>query len=372
MVLSGASSLLSCCLLTSLRASLRLSTWPRHSCFFFGQSNALEVATRTLAMHVPAARLGNVALLGALGGRTIHFIGDSVLRQLCQAVMCRLRHHLLHDGTAWWDPMKRRHPALDYKGMCPFSNARHCEMRSGCAVFGLAGTSAGRGTVPSSASLSICYSKEERLGWEGLHSAIRRLTSQSAPATAPVGKIKGGAPRSKGPVHLVVSSGHHHPPSESLYSALLRQWGGTNDSMALGHRSAFIAAARRSSHDPPVRILFQQAEPQHFPTADGGFYTGGQGRTARLQQCEPLDAASIGRRVGTLERALVLPYLVQIQGGVLETNTASEAAWWAHTYAAPTPSGNSDCTHWCMPGLPDVWATMLLEQLARDNVVQQP
>ena len=123
-----------------------------------------------------------------------------------------------------------------------------------------------------------------------------------------------------------------------------------------------------------VRVprIANSTEPQHFPTADGGFYTGGQGRTARLQQCEPLDAASIGRRVGTLERALVLPYLVQIQGGVLETNTASEAAWWAHTYAAPTPSGNSDCTHWCMPGLPDVWATMLLEQLARDNVVQQP
>ena len=89
----------------------------RHSCFFFGQPNADDVARRALSLldggNASSSGGGGgdgdtAAVLAALGGHTIHFIGDSVLRQLAQATMCRLRRHLVHDGILWWDPMKRR------------------------------------------------------------------------------------------------------------------------------------------------------------------------------------------------------------------------------------------------------------------------
>ena len=371
----------------------------RHNCFFFGQPNAGEVARRALGMlgttnRTSRSSSSTASLLAALRGRRIHFVGDSVLRQLCQAVMCRLRSYLVHDGTNWWDPMKRRHPALDYKGMCPYAQARHCEMRYGCATFAArtssststggqrkGGTSGGAqqevGAHESTHErpLTICYVKEERLGWEGLIGALRKVTpAVPSGETRTIGargkdahrSIRGTAPHS--PDVLVVSSGRHHSPIESLHAALWRQWGGTNDSSVATQRANFHSAfreallARERAQLPPLQLLFQQAEPQHFPTADGGFDSSSRGKSIGLRQCTPLQ--TLGAGVGLLERQLVLPYLSAMGAQVLETNALSEGAWWAHTYSAPTPSGNSDCTHYCMPGVPDVWASLLLGQLA--------
>lgn len=286
--------------------------------------------------------------------------------------------------------MKRRHPALDYKGMCPFEGARHCEMRSGCATFAAgagagaetgAGAAAGsRGhaqaasapvsTASSKSSakvksivLTICYQKEERLGWEGLSNAVRKVPAAATPAKDRVHQAA--------PVHLVVSSGHHHPLTESLHAALKRQWGGTNEAAALAARASFLRAlaARGPAKQPPLRVLFQQAEPQHFPTADGGFDAKVIGSASRSgpRQCRPLSEMAL--RVADLERELVAPHLTAAGGAILETNVVSSSAWWAHTYAAPTPSGNSDCTHYCMPGVPDLWASRLLRQLGTWNAL---
>jgi hypothetical protein len=249
----------------------------RHNCFFFGQPNAGEVARRALGMlgmtnRTSRSSSSTASLLAALRGRRIHFVGDSVLRQLCQAVMCRLRSYLVHDGTNWWDPMKRRHPALDYKGMCPYAQARHCEMRYGCATFAArtssststggqrkGGTSGGAqqevGAHESTHErpLTICYVKEERLGWEGLIGALRKVTpAVPSGETRTIGargkdahrSIRGTAPHS--PDVLVVSSGRHHSPIESLHAALWRQWGGTNDSSVATQRANFHSAFREA------------------------------------------------------------------------------------------------------------------------------
>ena len=64
-----------------------------------------------------------------------------------------------------------------------------------------------------------------------------------------------------------------------------------------------------------------------------------------------------------LETNLIAPSLRLGGGEVLQTHEISRAAWWAHSHAAPTASGTRDCTHWCMPGIPDVWATVLLRLL---------
>ena len=102
---------------------------------------------------------------------------------------------------------------------------------------------------------------------------------------------------------------------------------------------------------------------QHFP-GGGGFRVGIEPARG-LAQCAPLPPlGSPGhRRVSELERDLVVPYIRSVGGSVLQTAMLSDEAWWAHTYQAPTPSGASDCTHWCMPGIPDVWSGLLLTQL---------
>ena len=178
--------------------------------------------------------------------------------------------------------------------------------------------------------------------------------------------MKRVAPRGKERIFLVVSGGHHHRPSETLHAALLTKWGGTSDPSALSHRQTFLDAVGRLR--PYLRPILQEAEPQHFP-GGGGFKTTSTAtpKPARLEQCEPLppDAPSIGK----LERELVWPYFSSVNGTILTTNSISADAWWAHTFAAPTPSGRSDCTHWCQPGIPDVWASKLLRQLLRSQYV---
>ena len=79
----------------------------------------------------------------------------------------------------------------------------------------------------------------------------------------------------------------------------------------------------------------------------------------------PLEESVRSRRLGmhALERELIIPLLRLGGGEVLQTHELSRAAWWAHSHAAPTASGTRDCTHWCMPGIPDVWATILLRLL---------
>ena len=78
----------------------------------------------------------------------------------------------------------------------------------------------------------------------------------------------------------------------------------------------------------------------------------------------PLEKARSRRLdMHALETNLIVPSLRLGGGEVLQTHELSRAAWWAHSHAAPTASGTRDCTHWCMPGIPDVWATILLRLL---------
>ena len=65
-----------------------------------------------------------------------------------------------------------------------------------------------------------------------------------------------------------------------------------------------------------------------------------------------------------LEKQHVIPHLLANGFEVLPTHAISRAAWFGHTHAAPTPSGATDCTHFCMPGIPDIWAAILLGKLS--------
>lgn len=129
------------------RTAWRKSSCPweetRHSCFFFSQPDAADIARRSGVLHaellarMPSLNISAAASVRTLRGRKLSFVGDSVLRQLAEAFLCRLRDQVREDGFSWHDPTQRRVPSLDYKGMCPFGS-RHCELGSGCAAFGSA------------------------------------------------------------------------------------------------------------------------------------------------------------------------------------------------------------------------------------------
>lgn len=193
--------------LDSTRAALWLSEAcpfeeTRHSCFFFGQPGADAIAQWAGGAVTP---LDVDRTLQSLAGQTIVFVGDSVLRQLAHATMCRLRRRLRHDGTVWRNPMKRRHPSLDYEGVCPFPDGKHCEQESGCSTFGAPllsnstsgggsrGGGGGRGgsrggngssTLSSASSslppLKLCFLSSGRVG-SGWKAVINAATTSTGP-----------------------------------------------------------------------------------------------------------------------------------------------------------------------------------------------
>jgi hypothetical protein len=129
-----------------------------------------------------------------------------------------------------------------------------------------------------------------------------------------------------------------------------------------------------SSRPTPHTLGFLFATVADFPGGPNGDYDtklhrgkGGSIACApqSLMNAVPLDEAVRSRRLDmhALETGLIVPWLSLGGGEVLQTHELSRAAWWAHSHAAPTASGTRDCTHWCMPGIPDVWATMLLRLL---------
>ena len=188
----------------------------RHSCYFVGQSNASEIA----AASAQLARSVQVeGVLRALAGRLVIFVGDSVLRQLMQATMCRLRSFLQHDNLVWQDPMHRRHPSLNYKGLCPFKRAKHCELRTGCAKFKLNTT----------APVTVCYSNAGfQVGWAVLRDEFERSRADVD----------------------IFNTGHHHPPEKQV-----PMW---DSAAAHAARKQLLAAAQARG----ARLVLQAYEPQ--------------------------------------------------------------------------------------------------------------
>lgn len=158
---------------------------------------------------------------------------------------------------------------------------------------------------------------------------------------------------------LVFSSGHHQDAQK-----LEAVWSDTS----ARDRLFTLARERR------VQLIFQEHEPQHFE--GGGVFDAARhkGRATAAagsaSPCEALrgddDESAVGNAsVIEIERRLVLPHLRAAGFDVLGTYAVTRGAWWAHTWSAPTPSRTADCTHYCMPGIPDIWASILLHTLRR-------
>jgi len=107
-----------------------------------------------------------------------------------------------------------------------------------------------------------------------------------------------------------------------------------------------------------VRLVYQRREPQHF---EGGAFNASRHRGQPAgQQCQPLSGPSA---LSAGEDASLIPLVRSLGGITLETHSVSSAAWWAHSHAGSTASRTADCTHWCLTGVPAIWAAMLLQLL---------
>ena len=321
----------------------------RHNCFFFRQDDAVEVAQRSAKLMPTMTNASVPNFIRAYRGRTIAFVGDSVVRQLAEAFMCRLRRHLHSEqGIVWIDPTARKEPSLDYRGMCPLGK-KHCELRHGCAAFGPnerdTGSSSKSGLTAAEATTKVCGLFDAKFhgaggGWQLLRNV---LNSSKLPSTTSA---------------LIFSSGHHVSGE-----ALKTHW------TDVASRDAAFAVARKQG----VRLILQEHEQQHF--SHGGEYnatlhgirqsihTLNTRQAIRHSRCEMLPESAVSPRY-ELEKQHVIPHLLANGFEVLPTHAISRAAWFGHTHAAPTPSGATDCTHFCMPGIPDIWAAILLEKLS--------
>ena len=147
---------------------------------------------------------------------------------------------------------------------------------------------------------------------------------------------------------VVFNVGHHFGVHE-----LSSVWNGEAAQKELAMLGQAVSARR-------LKLIFQRHEEQHF---EGGAYNA----TRHLGRpegsiCVPPSkgtASSIAR----WEETVVLPQVRALGGSVLETHDMNRRGWWSHSYAGPTASRTADCTHWCLPGMPDVWASMLFERL---------
>ena len=145
----------------------------------------------------------------------------------------------------------------------------------------------------------------------------------------------------------------------------------------IGRRPLPLEGSQQGSQQPKGRlhVTTSREEGTHLPNPEGKQHLPNPEGKQHLPNLAdkhlpnpegkhlPNQAAAQPSGVAEIERDHVEPYIRAAGGQVLESHASSAAAWWAHTYAAPTPSGVSDCTHWCMPGIPDVWAANLLLKL---------
>ena len=260
----------------------------RHNCFFYANaSRRAEVAAiklwserRIQELNAPST----ATMLSLVGGRTLHFLGDSLMRQFASAFMCRMREHIVHDGTRWTLPHGLRHVG----GVCPPLGNRggddshgsegknrgggfggdleHCLIGdSSCSIFSATHTrvsqrhhqratgSSPRGQAYAqphaiSQNLTVCYHESTRGGWRATIDAIRRLEHSI----------------SSGDV-VLFHSGHHTPTTAGPTAAVAA---GAAGAAAFTHRASVSTVwsdtrARDELFEKAQRVgmhlIFQQA-----------------------------------------------------------------------------------------------------------------
>ena len=305
----------------------------RHSGFF----NDYRNTSRALAYAARHVCLPHTSSLKRLAGARIYFLGDSVLRQFAQSFLCRIRHpagtSVLSDEIAWSVQQIRS------SGRCArFSGAnplRHCFMRSGCVTF--------------QHDVRVCYewNTECKAPFVVYGDFRKWLDGQVA---------KHGAGTH---TYVLMSNGLHQLCREA-------DWFSLNATYERSMKGAAIPASR-------FTVIYKDLDAQHFPTPGGGYLKQedrARGWTSRGWYCRAAQAADPPQRQRNMELRTSLPVVQRLGWQVLRQFEASKADGHdLHSTTAPVAESIHpvDCSHWMLPGVPDVWTDRLLRMLVRDR-----
>jgi GDSL/SGNH-like Acyl-Esterase family found in Pmr5 and Cas1p len=271
------------------------------------------------------------ALISLLGTRTLVFAGDSLSRQHFISTLCLLHASrgvaLVSDDVTWSDEW----PCHGTRNCVP--GGAHSGFDRGCASFAVDGAPLQQ--------LRVCNANEDQLRSA---KAMRLLGPDGALA----------------PMHDIVvgNLGVHHTVEElqPMVSKLLRDW------TSLGGERARRDGGGGHSRDALPIMIYRETAPQHFHGSAAGLYElRSTDRDGNLLVCAAsVDLTVVSRSTAELE-------LLAGRVPMLAVNPYAAAAGKLHVAGMQhrgDPSGHvEDCTHWCLPGLPDVWTLQLYNYL---------
>eukprot|EP00667_Euglena_gracilis_P015082 EG_transcript_15662 len=231
--------------------------------------------------------------------RDLVFIGDSLAGQFWQTVACLMRRPDTQFSPVWIKIWPRR--------LCPFGTL-HCALKGGCATF-------------PHLSSRVCFYLDN---W--LHFGPSQFGLQKDSI-------------------LVVNTAFHHKDSKSLINSL---YSFTTDYSQI------------SSPSRPI-LVWAEAPPQHFPGHPSGYY---QGKHMNYTRCAPVDrekgyAHDWRNRIAERHmRAMGIP--------VLRRWNETISLWDFHVVHSGRTDADAeavDCTHYCLPSAPTLWAVALMDLL---------
>ena len=273
------------------------------------------------------------AALRALRNRTVLFYGDSLDGQMFVAVACMLRHHAGHaDFHAQWWPngtdgvVKKR---------C--SDADHCHYSEACVTF-----------APQQARLCMC---------------LKGLTSCSQ-------KLKNLRPAFRPSIDLLLEGTRavHEMSRVPWYNDALDP---VQTAQVAEKEVADALSKWRKLGIPPAGVLWREATAQHFaeqgghfrpPDANGDLVSLGKAfantNIPSQVRCAPHTSQEMEAHAHWNRAAN--PRLAAAGVTILPVWSSTALAWDAHIDAG-------DCTHYCQPGIPGIWAGLLIQAVARQS-----
>ena len=291
-----------------------------------------------------------------LRGHRLYFMGDSLVRQWTQSLLCRLRltHRVLADNMTWTEPPNHQFGRCTNFGGAVFPQRRHCQMSDGCVHF--------------EHDLTVCYSLSNRCAprlipdhpfWDWVSGMLH---------THGVGRR----------TVVILTHGMHMQGQTKHTSCTRKHWVDVqrNSSelalatLAAGSKEHF-PGAKVGARVPKSKFLlvYKEIDATHFPTARGIYNSSASLRERSAWKCRPIPPNDPKPASRTLELKTALPSIRDLAVPRLILETHESDRWEAsHLHAAhakvPGKALPVDCLHWLLPGVPDIWTEKLLAALS--------
>lgn len=309
----------------------------RHSGYFSGYDDPERA--HEYASHHACSGADDLVKQGRLSGHRIYLVGDSLMRQLSQSLMCRMRRwlHVVDDGMKWANVQNKWGKCSSFSGP---RSLRHCMMKDGCVAF--------------EGDVRICYLDilDPLPRWVSMK-VFWRMVADRVSANG-IGAH----------TTIIGSQGHH------IMTTSKKDWDLAAQRFAMAFASSFnfpaVAATPSSLHARAsnITLVYKELEATHFPTTSG-LYNGAANRSGWF--CKPINESDPLPPLRALELEVGIPTLKRLGWRVLTTyDSDARNGAVLHSTQAKVPSRKVpvDCVHWMLPGVPDIWVAKLLRMIA--------